>query len=84
MTQSLEQMAEQVLKLPRESRAFLAERLLDSLDEAEDFTVSEAWRNEVKRRAKEIESGAVTSLPAEEVFANLEEELKQCRSNSTR
>ena len=84
MTQSLEKMAEEVLKLPRESRAFLAERLLESLDEAEDFSISPAWRAEAMRRAKELETGAVKGVPGEDVFASIEEELKQCRSDSTR
>ena len=84
MTQSLEKMAEEVLKLPRESRAFLSERLLESLDEAEDFPISSAWRTEAVRRVKELESGAVTGIPGEEVFSSLEQELKKCRPDSTR
>jgi len=84
MKQSLEQVAEEVLSLPRESRAFLAERLLESLDEAEDFPVSAAWMEEVKRRSREVDNGTVQCIPADKVFASLEQELKECRSNSTR
>lgn len=84
MKQSLERVAEEVLSLPRESRAFLVERLLESLDEAEDFAVSAAWVEEVKRRSREIDDGTVKCIPADEVFADLDRELKQCRSNSTR
>jgi putative addiction module component (TIGR02574 family) len=84
MKQSLEQVTEEVLSLPRESRAFLAERLLESLDEAEDFPISPAWMEEAKRRSREIDHGTVKCIPADEVFASLEQELKECRSNSTR
>ena len=75
MTKSLERVAEDVLSLPRESRAFLAQRLLESLDEEEDFS---------KKRCREIDDAVVTCLPAEQVFDELEKEVAQCRSNSTR
>ena len=84
MKQSLEQVAEEVLSLPHESRAFLAERLLESLDEAENFPVSSTWLEEVKRRSREIDDGTVKCIPTNEVFASLEKELKECRSNTTR
>jgi len=84
MKHSLEQVIEEVLSLPRESRAFLAERLLESLDETEDFPISPAWMEEMKRRSRDIDEGKVKCIPAGEVFASLEQELKECRSNSTR
>jgi putative addiction module component (TIGR02574 family) len=84
MKQSLEQVAEEILRLPHESRAYLAERLLESLDETEDFSVNPAWLAEVKRRLQEIDNGAVKCKTADEVFANLEQELKECRPDSTR
>jgi putative addiction module component (TIGR02574 family) len=84
MKPSLEKVAEDVLSLPHESRAYLAERLLESLDETEDFSVNPAWLAEVKRRLREIDDATVKGMPADEVFASLEQELKECRPDSTR
>jgi putative addiction module component (TIGR02574 family) len=83
MKQSLEKVAEEALSLPHESRAFLAERLLESLDETEDFPLTPAWLAEVKHRSREIDSEAVKCIPADKVFASLEQEMKECRPNST-
>jgi len=58
---------EEALRLPRESRALLAEKLLESLD-YEEFEVSPKWMAEIRRRCKEIDEGAVKLVPAEQVF----------------
>jgi len=57
------------LKLPLTVRAYLAERLIESLDTADDAALSSAWREEIMRRCREVEEGKVTLLAAEEVFA---------------
>ena len=59
----------EVLKLPRHERARLAELLIGSLDEEDE--ISEAWADEAERRYEELRSGAVESVPAEEVFARI-------------
>ncbi|NCO90173.1 MAG: hypothetical protein AUJ96_31815 [Armatimonadetes bacterium CG2_30_66_41] len=75
MTLTTDTLMEEALHLPRESRALLAEKLLGSLDDGDDFEVSEAWRAEVRRRSKEIDEGAVELVPAEQVFAELDREM---------
>lgn len=72
---STKQIIEEALNLPRESRALLAEKLLESLDAGEDFELSPAWREEVQRRCRELDSGAVKPVPAEEVFKKVREKL---------
>ncbi|MGH9361414.1 MAG: addiction module protein, partial [Thermoanaerobaculia bacterium] len=57
------------LELPEEERADLADRLLASLEEEPDLEVEEAWRHEVARRLEELRSGAVKTIPWEEVRA---------------
>lgn len=59
----------EVLKLPRHERARLAELLIGSLDEEDE--ISEAWADEAERRYEELRSGAVESVPAEEVFVRI-------------
>ena len=64
-----------ILHLPRESRALLAEKLLESLDCEEGFEVSPEWMDEIKRRCREIDDGTVTLSSSEKVFAELDSKL---------
>jgi len=56
-TATLEKMAGEALKLPKQARAYLAERLLESLDDEHDFSVSPEWLAEARRRGRELDSG---------------------------
>lgn len=71
---NLEQIEAAALSLPPDGRARLAERLLASLEDDPDVTV--AWIAEARRRDAEIESGRVSPLPAEEVFAKARAKLR--------
>ena len=64
------------LSLPETSRAYLAEKLLESIDYEEDIPVRDAWRQEALRRAQEIDEGKVECIPAEKVFTDLEQRLR--------
>ena len=74
MTASLKNLAETVVLLPPKERAFLAERLLDSLDESD---AEQAWLDEAKRRRDEVRSGRVKPIPSEEVYRRIERLLKK-------
>ncbi len=74
MTAALKDLAEQAVQLPPEDRAFLAERLLDSLEDAE---LERAWMLEAKRRRDEIRSGDVKPLPSDEVYQRVERLLQK-------
>jgi putative addiction module component (TIGR02574 family) len=67
----IDEIESSALQLPRAERARLAERLIASLDE--DLAVEESWRVEVRRRVEEMQSGAVPSIPGEQVFQELDE-----------
>ncbi len=58
---------EEVLRLPPEERARLAELLLSSLDELPEAELERIWFAEAQRRAEQIDSGAVQLVPSEEV-----------------
>ncbi len=60
--------------LPGEERARLAEALLASLEE--EAEMERAWREEIDRRAAELDSDAVQAVPAEQVFAAIDEILQ--------
>ncbi|MGH9422136.1 MAG: addiction module protein, partial [Thermoanaerobaculia bacterium] len=60
-----------VFELSESDRATLAGLLLKSLDPPPDPEVEELWAIEAERRWLEIESGAVDTIPWEEVRARL-------------
>jgi len=59
------------LSLGERDRADLIAALIESLDSEVEEGVEEAWRIEIERRAKELESGAVQSIPWEVVRERL-------------
>ncbi|MBN3895900.1 MAG: addiction module protein [Nostoc sp. NOS(2021)] len=74
---SIEQLIQEVLSLPSESRAFLAEKLLESLEFDIDPMVEAGWMTEAKRRRDEIRSGAVEPIPGDEALAQSRRLLEQ-------
>jgi putative addiction module component (TIGR02574 family) len=72
-----EELAEKAMEMPTESRAQLAELLVESLDPAELAGIERKWAAEAKRRRDEVRSGAVKSIPADEVAREVRESLKR-------
>ena len=77
MSPEAENIVQEVLKLSREDRAFLAEKLLESLDFEEPFELSDAWKEEIARRRREVETGAVELIPSEIVLKEAAERLRR-------
>ena len=71
-----EALAAQLLAWPSADRARLAELLIASLEPA-DADADAAWDEEIDRRAAELDGGAVRSIPADEVFAELDRRLRR-------
>jgi hypothetical protein len=69
MTNAVEQVVSDALKLPEAARAFVAEKLIESLDVVSGGELSPEWREEIRRRCQEIDEGAVELREAEAVFA---------------
>jgi putative addiction module component (TIGR02574 family) len=59
------------LALPSETRAALAESLLESLDTEVNEDAEAAWATEVNLRVAELDSGAVKTIPWAEVRRRL-------------
>jgi len=59
------------LSLPDETRAELADRLLESLDESDQSEVDVLWAREAEDRLAAFERGDLVAIPGEEVFASL-------------
>lgn len=73
MTATAKKLAETVVLLPMEDRAFLAERLLASLEESD---LERQWLDEAKRRRDEVRSGKVKPISADAVYRRIERLLK--------
>jgi len=69
MAMTTEQIEVELMKLPLEERARLAERLVASLDE--DAEIEAAWIAEVRRRDEELVSGAVKAIPLEDALTSI-------------
>ena len=63
MSLSIDQLAEQALALPTSARALLVDRLVESLDPAEDIPFRQLWATEALRRRDEVRSGRVQTIP---------------------
>jgi putative addiction module component (TIGR02574 family) len=71
MIMRVEEIAAFALELPSEARALLADRLVESLDPAEEGYVHSLWAEEANRRLKELRSGQVSGIPGEEAMSRL-------------
>ena len=71
MGRDLKQLFRDAFELPEGERATLAGLLIESLEPPPDPDVEEAWAREAERRWNEIQSGAVRTIPWEEVRAKL-------------
>ena len=71
MNARVDHLLDEVLGLPVEERSALAVALLDSLETADEATVSALWRAEVIRRRAELRAGRVQAAPWAEVRQRL-------------
>ncbi|MEX0600589.1 MAG: addiction module protein [Rhodothermales bacterium] len=71
---SVDQLEAEILKLPREIRARLAERLLSSLEDGSE--IEEAWVAEAERRYQRYLEGEENVVSVDTVLAKLRDELE--------
>jgi putative addiction module component (TIGR02574 family) len=72
MERNLEDLTAEALQLSLESRAALAKRLLDSLDDLAPEEYERLWVEEAARRYQQLKTGTAKSIASEEVFARLD------------
>lgn len=68
MPLTLDQIAEEAMRLPPASRALLADKLVESLETEELDEIQRLWSAEAIRRRDEIRSGQVKPIPGEQVI----------------
>ena len=61
-----ERVTDQAMKLPGESRARLADLLVESLESGEVGEIDRLWITEAKRRRDEVREGHVKSIAGDE------------------
>jgi len=75
MATSREELYKAALDLTESERAELAGLLLESLDSEAEEGVEAAWIAEIEHRVKQLDTGAVSGIPWEEVRAKLHRRL---------
>ena len=68
---SIEQLTEEILSLPSAERAFLADKLVESLEFDTDSTIQSIWVAEAKRRRDEVRDGSVQPILGEQAMAQV-------------
>ncbi len=63
MTPDPAKLLQEALRLSPEARAALAVSLLESLEEEVDEGAEAAWADEIAKRLRELDAGAVTPVP---------------------
>ena len=71
MNARIDHLLQEVLILPADERSALAAALIDSLEEATDDAVSEAWRLELQSRRQRLRAGVSLPEPWIDVRARL-------------
>lgn len=69
MKTTIDTIIAEVLSLSPQARAFVAEKLIESLDSESEVALSAAWQDEVRKRCREIDEGTVELRDAADVFA---------------
>lgn len=64
------------LSLPAEARAALIDSLIERLDLEVDPEAEEAWREEIRGRVQQIDSGVVKTIPWDEARRTLRDSLR--------
>jgi putative addiction module component (TIGR02574 family) len=68
MNMTAEKLVSEALQMPNTVRAFVAERIIESLDFGSDVDLSPEWKAEIDKRCREMDEGAVSLIDADEVF----------------
>jgi putative addiction module component (TIGR02574 family) len=73
MSAAVKEILEAALKLEPEQREELIDELSASLDATD---LGAYWEAEIKRRVDDVDAGRVKTVPADEVFARLEQRFR--------
>jgi putative addiction module component (TIGR02574 family) len=79
MGRAKEVLKKELLDLDPADRAEVAEDAIRSLDGTAYGELSPAWEDEIQRRVRAVDDGSADLIPGEEVFTEIEAELRSRR-----
>jgi hypothetical protein len=77
MATTVEELVEQAMTLSSESRARLADLLVESLESDDLGRIEQLWITEAKRRRDEVRAGKVETVAGEEALRQVRESLRR-------
>lgn len=77
MVPTIDQLVEQALALPSESRARLADLLVESLEGEDLGRIEQFWITEAKRRRNEVREGKIRTIEGEEALRRVRDSLSK-------
>ncbi len=77
MSTKVEQLAEQAMNLPGESRARLADLLVESFDADALTEIDQLRLSEAKRRRDEVRAGKVKTIPGDDALLIVRDSLRR-------
>ena len=75
MKSSIDTIASEAMQLPEHERLTLAHRILASVEPGEAPEVERLWEVEIRARIARYDAGGGASIPAAQVFAELDKKL---------
>jgi putative addiction module component (TIGR02574 family) len=73
----------EVLALPEQDRAFLAHKLIASLDNVVDADAEAQWQEVIDRRSGEMDEGRVDARSEEEIIQDIQAKLNAARRQAS-
>ena len=77
MARAVSEIEREIRGLERDDQEQLLRALLEELDGPPDPDVERVWLEEAQRRSRELDAGAVDTIPAHEVFDKARDQLKR-------
>ena len=77
MSTTVEQLAQEAMKLPGESRARLADLLVESLESGDLTDIDRLWLSEARRRRDEVRAGTIKTIPGDEALRSVRDSLRR-------
>ena len=75
MIKTIEALAQGAIELPPDQRFTLAQRILASVEPAEEPAIEVAWSDEIQERIRRYDAGEIVSIPGSHVFAEIDRQL---------
>lgn len=76
MSESVETIVAEAVRLPPDQRLTLAHKILSSVEPEPSPETDAAWDREIRERIARYDAGEVQAIPAAEVFAELDRRLQ--------